>query len=109
MLDAIKVGDYFLDHALYAFDMLGLDTTKKNAKKIIDSLIRQTPHKDNVTARDVMRLVRSFKTKDEVIPALNLLCDYGYLKECESNQTSVGRPKGQSYLINPSIYTIDSS
>ena len=109
MLDAIKVGDYFLDHALYAFDMLGLDTAKKNAKKIVDSLIKQTPHKDNITARDVMRLVRSFKTKDEVIPALNLLCDYGYLKECESNQTSIGRPKGQSYLINPSIYTIDSS
>lgn len=41
MFNAIKLGDYFLDHALYAFDLLGLDSVKKNAKKIID-VIKKT-------------------------------------------------------------------
>lgn len=64
MLDAIKLGDYFLDHALYAFDLLGLDSVKKNAKKIIDVIKKASPHLTEVTLRDLMRLCRSFKTKE---------------------------------------------
>lgn len=109
MLDAIKLGNYFLDHALYAFDMLGVDSSKKNAKKIINALINQTPHLESITAREVMRMCRCFKTKDDVAPALNLLCDYGYLKELDLIQTNIGRPKSTTYLINPAIYTNDTS
>jgi hypothetical protein len=109
MMDAIKLGNYFLDHALYAFDMLGLDSNKKNAKRIVDALLKQEPKPDSITARDVMRMCRYFKTKDECMPAISLLCDYGYLKEIENNQTNIGRPKGTAYLINPAIYTIDTS
>lgn len=109
MMDAIKLGNYFLDHALYAFDMLGLDSNKKNAKRIVDALLKQEPKHDSITARDVMRMCRYFKTKDECLPAISLLCDYGYLKEIENNQTNIGRPKGTAYLVNPAIYTIDTS
>ena len=109
MLNAVKLGNYFLDHALYAFDMLGLDSTKKNAKRIIEALVQKVPHVDSITARDVMRLCRHFKTKDEVQPAISLLCDYGYLKETDVTQTNIGRPKSQSYLVNPVIYANDTS
>ena len=108
MLDAIKLGNYFLDHALYAFEMLGDDSKKKNAKKIISILVKQEPHLTEVSARDILRLCRKFD-KESLEPVLNLLCDYGYLKEKDTVTTGVGRPKSQVYLINPAIYENDSS
>ena len=108
MKDAIKVGNYFLDHALYSFEMLGDDSKKKNAKRIIDTLIKQEPHLTEVSARDILRLCRKFD-KETLEPILNLLCDYGYLKEKDNVQTGVGRPKSQVYLINPAIYGNNTS
>ena len=62
MKDAIKLGEYFIDHALYAFDMLGLDSNKKNAKKIIDVILKQVPHLTEISARDVVviRIINLF-------------------------------------------------
>ena len=108
MKDAIKVGNYFLDHALYSFEMLGDDSKKKNGKKIIDTLVKQEPHLTEVSARDILRLCRKFD-KETLEPILNLLCDYGYLKEKDNVQTGVGRPKSQVYLINPAIYENNTS
>ena len=108
MKDAIKVGNYFLDHAIYSFEMLGDDSKKKNAKRIIDTLIKQESHLTEVSARDILRLCRKFD-KETLEPILNLLCDYGYLKEKDNVQTGVGRPKSQVYLINPAIYENNTS
>ena len=88
--------------------MISDDSKKKNGKKIIDTLIKQEPHLTEVSARDILRLCRKFD-KETLEPILNLLCDYGYLKEKDNVQTGVGRPKSQVYLINPAIYGNNTS
>jgi len=106
MLDAINLGEYFLEHALYAFNALGNDSIKKNAKTILNAIIRQEPHLTEITPRDIQRMCRQFK-KDDLPPVLDLLCDYGYLKEKEFVAKGVGRPKGTIYLVNPAIYNTE--
>lgn len=106
MLDAIKLGEYFLEHALYAFNALGNDSIKKNAKAILNAIIRQEHHLTEITPRDIQRMCRQFK-KDDLPPVLDLLCDYGYLKEKEFVAKGVGRSKGTIYLINPAIYNTE--
>jgi hypothetical protein len=104
--DAIKLGEYFLEHALYAFNALGNDSIKKSAKTILNAIIRQEPHLTEITPRDIQRMCRQFK-KDDLPPVLDLLCDYGYLKEKEFVAKGVGRPKGTIYLVNPAIYNTE--
>lgn len=55
MLDTIKLGEYFLEHALYAFNALGNDSIKKNTKTILNAIIRQEPHLTEITPRDIQR------------------------------------------------------
>ena len=49
-----------------------------------------------------MRIIRSFKTFEEIQSVLDFLEDYGYIA-VENAQTvyGKGRPKLQKYLVNP--------
>ena len=61
MLDAAKLGDYFLEHALYAFNALGNDSLKKTPETILNAIIRQEPPLTEITPRDIQRMCRQFK------------------------------------------------
>ena len=52
-----------------------------------------------------MRMCRSLKTKEALLPVLDQLVDYGYiaLKEMQA-YSGKGRPPAPVYMVNPYVY-----
>lgn len=100
---AIKITKYFLEHAKYAFSLMGADKPLQGAKYILRKLKKQ-PERE-LSKYQVFRLCRGkfFVKTDDVLPALELLAEYGYLKERidPAPTPTGGRPKGNKYILNP--------
>lgn len=77
MQNAVKTGEYFINHAKQAFFTLETDETTKSAVYIINKL--KTLSAETVSKRDLLRLTRKF-TADELSPVLELLEEYNYIK-----------------------------
>ena len=101
MIRATKITTYFLKHAQYAYSVMGADKTLHEAKYILRRL--ETQPKRELTKSGLFHLCRckSFKRADDMLPALDLLVEYGYLKKRSYYQATGGRPKGDSYILNP--------
>lgn len=101
MKRATKIVSYFLKHAQYAYSVMGADKTLHEAKYILRRLGTQS--KEELTKSGLYHLCRNkiFKKADDMLPALELFIEYGYLKKRTYHQATGGRPKGDSYLLNP--------
>ena len=101
MKRATKITRYFLKHAQYAYSVMGADKTLHEAKYILRRLEAQP--KRELTKSGIYHLCRSkyFKKADDMLSALDLLIEYGYLKKRVYYQSTGGRPKGDGYLLNP--------
>ena len=101
MKKAVKIAKYFLAHAQYAFSLMGADKSLQGAKYILRKL-KQQP-KRVLTKYQIFRLCRSkiFIRADDVLPALELLIEYGYMREQSDALPTGGRPKGSIYILNP--------
>jgi hypothetical protein len=106
MSNAIKVGEYFLEHAQCAFNLLGVDQKTKDAKTLIKVIKEHKPELTEVNARIIARITSKIGKKDRITPVLSMLADYGYLKEKQQKYES-GRPRSETYLVNPKIYMDD--
>lgn len=103
MANAIRIGRYFAEHAKAAFSLLGADSGIRNCKYVLAAIEKSGLIECN--RRDIMRLCRSFKTKDEIQPVLDQLVEYGYLAEKDRDDHSGrGRTPTAMYLVNPCIY-----
>ena len=100
MKRATKIMVYFLKHAQYAYSVMGADKSLQDAKYILRRLESQSQLE--LTKSSIYHLCRnkSFKKADDMLPALDLLAEYGYLKKKSYYQETGGRPKGDSYLLN---------
>ncbi len=102
MEKAIRIGEYFAEHARAAFMLMGVDRTTTDCKKILSAI--KDKKVTEFTRRDIMRICRSFKKADDVQQALNMLIDYGYI--CEKSNAPYlgkGRPPLTKYIVNPKI------
>ena len=101
MKRATRITNYFFKHAQYAYSIMGADKTVHDAKYILRRL--ETQDKRELTKSSLFHLCRSksFKRADDMLPALDLLVEYGYLKKRSYYQATGGRPKGDSYILNP--------
>jgi hypothetical protein len=106
MANAIKVGEYFLEHAQCAFNLLGVDQKTKDAKTLIKVIKEHKPELTEVNARIIARITSKIGKKDRITPVLSMLADYGYLKEKQQTYVA-GRPRSETYLVNPKIYIDD--
>lgn len=81
MKRATKIVSYFLKHAQYAYSVMGADKTLHEAKYILRRLGTQS--KEELTKSGLYHLCRNkiFKKADDMLPALELLIEYGYLKK----------------------------
>lgn len=104
---AITVGKYFLEHAKYTFSIMGADKTMQEAKYILRRLEGQP--KSSLKSAELHRLCKHFKKQDEMLPALELLMDYGYIKMRFGNKDTGGRPQGVYYELNPDYFKVQSS
>lgn len=103
MAKAIRIGDYFIEHAKAAFMLMGADPVIRQSRKVVE-VVKESGMTE-FTRRDIMRLCRTFKKADDVQQVLNRLMDYGYIAEKHNDGYSgKGRPPAQAYLVNPHIY-----
>lgn len=105
MAHAIKISIYFLKHAQYIFMMMGADKVSAQAKFLLKRLEQQG--NNELTKYQMHRLGRGmFPKTNDVIPALNLLVEHGYLQEIHHISPTGGRPRDCTYLLNPLHFDI---
>ena len=101
MRQAVKISKYFIEHAKYAFSLMGKDKALHGAQYILKRL--KLHHRQEISKYQIFRLCRSkhFSKADDILPALELLIEYGYIKEHIDPAPTGGRPKGSIYILNP--------
>ena len=97
---AIDLAEYFKKQAIYAYSSVCSDGVVANAEYILKRLrsngIMQTD------ARELQRLCRKFKSTSEIEEPLEMLIEYGYLREMAAEEHSGrGRKPSTRYEVNP--------
>ncbi|WP_079027733.1 DUF3987 domain-containing protein [Streptomyces rimosus] len=104
MTAAIELADYFTDHALTVFDLMGADAAQARARTLLDALAANGW--ESVSRRDLFaKLSRSeFPTVTDLEPAVALLEEHGYLRiETPPRTGKRGRPPAPRYRIHPQV------
>ena len=104
MQSAIVIGEYFLEHAKVAYQMMGADEVAEQCKYILRQW--QKSPTDTVSLRDIMRLCRKLKTSEAAMIPINRLCEYGYLREIQTDYSGMGRPQSKLWEVNPATYNM---
>lgn len=100
---AARIGDYYLQHALAAFDLMGADPTVEDAKVLLGWMQRHG--RSTFTRRDAFDQNRArFGKATNTDPALALLEDHGYVRREDSEPSRRGRPS-VTYHVNPQAIT----
>ncbi len=100
MADAIRLGRYFLSHALAVYDVIPEAAMYKQARKILQMIDEKCL--TEFDRRLAMRNCRVFKTVAEIQPVLDFLDDYGYIIRLPDKTSTIGRPPLPKYVVNPS-------
>ena len=104
MQNAIKMGEYFKEHARAAYQLMGADPVVSKCKYILKSI--QSTGQTDLTKREIMRLCRAIKKADELQPVLDRLCEYGYLAlVIGETKNGTGRPASPRYQVNPAVFS----
>ena len=102
MEDAVRIGEYFLEHAKAAYSLMGTDPVNKQGEYLLNTIQRNGLAE--FSRRDAMRMCRGFKTAESIQPVLNRLCEYGYIAAKPTENTAgPGRRPSEVYLTNPSL------
>ncbi|MEN2420801.1 hypothetical protein AABB02_22250 [Streptomyces rimosus] len=104
MTAAIELADYFTDHALTVFDLMGADAAQARARTLLEALAANGW--ESVSRRDLFaKLSRSeFPTVADLEPAVAFLEEHGYLRIDTPPRTGKrGRPPAPRYRIHPQV------
>ena len=103
MQNAVEIGRYFYAHAKYAYDVMDSGNTLKMAEFVLSKL-RQCG-KSQLTRRDLFRACRGsyFKQVAEIKPILDMLEEYGYIRQEAIAKAGTNRPSEVIY-ISPYLY-----
>lgn len=101
MANAIRLGRYYLSHALAVYDVIPEAAMHKQANRILQ-MIREKGLGE-FDRREAMRCCRAFKTVSEIQPVLDFLDDYGYILRQPEKPSVNGRPPLPKYTVNPGV------
>ena len=101
MANAIRLGRYYLSHALAVFDVIPEAAMHRDANRILQ-MIRERKLTE-FDRRMAMRYCRTFKTVAEIQPVLDFLDDYGYIVRKPEKVFTGGRPPLPKYVVNPVV------
>lgn len=102
MENAVRIGEYFLEHARAAYSLMGADPVNKQGEYLLDAIKRGQANE--FSRRDAMRMCRRFHTTESLQPVLNRLCEYGYIAPKPTEPVpGVGRRPSKVYLTNPCL------
>lgn len=102
---AARLGVYFAEHALAAFDAMGADPLVDDARYILDWIERTRV--ERFTKRELFSAVARgrFRKAADLDPVLNLLATHGYLQAIPVPElTGVGRPPSPAWLVHPDAW-----
>jgi 5S rRNA maturation endonuclease (ribonuclease M5) len=109
MSKAISIGEYFVEHAKAAFNLMGTDKNIEDAKYILKWIKKQCLNQ--FTKRDAHRAMLSrFKKVDEIEIPLGILVEYNYItavKELQIN--SAGRKPSTKYRVNTKVFNEENN
>lgn len=102
MENAVRIGEYFLEHAKAAYSLMGADPVNKQSEYLLGAI--QRGQITEFSRRDAMRMCRRFHTVESLQPVLNRLCEYGYIApKLTEPAPGVGRRPSEVYLTNPCL------
>ena len=102
MENAVRIGEYFLEHAKAAYSLMGADPVNKQSEYLLDAIKRGQV--SQFSRRDAMRMCRRFHTTESLQPVLNRLCEYGYIAPKPTEPVlGAGRRPSEVYLTNPCL------
>ncbi len=103
MNNAILIGRYFLNHARYAYSVMGTDLTIQKAYFVMAKIKKKG--KTEVKRSDLFQMCRGkfFKKTEELFPTLDLLESHGYLRLEQPEHPAVGRPPDVRVILNPAF------
>ena len=102
MENAVRIGEYFLEHAKAAYSLMGADPVNKQGEYLLSKI--QNAQVREFSRRDAMRMCRGIKTAESIQPVLNRLCEYGYIAPKPIEPVlGVGRRPSEVYLTNPML------
>ena len=98
---AICIGQYFLQHSLYAYSMMGTDLSIQKARFVLAKLRKKEI--TQIKRSELFQMCRGkfFKKTEELLPTLELLADHGYIRMEEPEHFTVGRPPDTRIFVNP--------
>lgn len=99
---SIEISKYFLEHSKYAYTLMGADKDTKKAKYILKKLKKQD--KMSLKRSEILSISRSANIKkvEDISKALDILVEYGYIKELEAEKREgAGRKADVMYELNP--------
>jgi replicative DNA helicase len=109
MRAALQVGDYYIAHALAAFDHMGTDPVLDSARFLLRWIEREQP--ERFTVREIFNAVsrsRFAKVGDLETP-LALVEDHGYIRrQPDPERKGPGRPPSPAYLVHPDLAAISA-
>lgn len=98
VLDAVALADYYTDQARAVFGHMGTDDPTRQAAYLLRRL--GTVDADHITERDMRRLARSIKTREQLTTAVTRLVETGWLIPTERPDKGAGRPGSPLYRIH---------
>jgi len=103
---AVIFGRYLIDHALAAFGLMGVGTSRQTALDIWRQI--RLAKKAEFTLSDAWRGLRNRYDADGVQPGFDLLEDHGYIIELHQADEGAprkrkGRPPSRRFRVNPSL------
>ena len=102
MKNAVRIGEYFLEHAKAAYSLMGADPVNKQGEYLLSKI--QKAQVREFSRRDAMRMCRGIKSAETIQPVLNRLCEYGYIAPKPTEPVmGVGRRPSEVYLTNPCL------
>ena len=101
---AIRLGEYFIPHAIAAFGEMRTDDATDKARAVVEWIQRKSMR--TFTRRDVHVAHRSrFQTATDVDPILILLAKQNYIMECPAQKrVGAGQPASPVYEVNPGVF-----
>lgn len=99
---SIEISKYFLEHAKYAYMLMGADKETQKAKYILKKLEKQD--KMSIKRSEILSISRSgnIKKVEDIIKPLSILSEYGYILESEAKERAgSGRKRDIVYELNP--------
>lgn len=101
---AARLGRYFAEHALAAFDDMGADPVVDDARHILNWIERTACRR--FTKRDLFSALSRgrFRKAADLDPPLNLLQAHGFLRsEPSPDRGGAGRPPSPAWLTHPDV------